>query len=86
MLRWAMGFNLYANGTVDKANYVGTGVPSGLNVADTPSYTQGLALTYQDHGFDLGVIEKRVGDYYDDNGSLSQPGVRCPLQQREPAS
>lgn len=63
------GLNLYANGTVGKASYVGTGVPSGLNVADTPSYTQGLALTYQDHGFDFGVIEKRVGDYYDDNGS-----------------
>jgi iron complex outermembrane receptor protein len=63
------GLNLYANGTVGKAQYVGTGVPSGLNVADTPSYTQGLALTYQAHGLDLGVIEKRVGGYYDDNGS-----------------
>ncbi|RXS93511.1 TonB-dependent receptor [Silvibacterium dinghuense] len=63
------GFNLYANGTVGKATYTGTGVPSGLNVTDTPSYTQGLGLTYQGHGMDLGVIEKRVGDYYDDNGS-----------------
>jgi iron complex outermembrane receptor protein len=63
------GINLYANGTVGKANYVGTGVPSGINVADSPSYTQGLAVTYQAHGLDLGVIEKRVGDYYDDNGS-----------------
>jgi iron complex outermembrane receptor protein len=63
------GLNLYANGTVGKAQYVGTGVPSGLNVADTPSYTQALALTYQKHGLDLGVIEKRVGSYYDDNGS-----------------
>jgi iron complex outermembrane recepter protein len=64
------GVNLYANGTVGKANYVGTGVPSGINVADTPSYTQGLAMTYQAHGLDLGVIEKRVGAYYDDNGSF----------------
>jgi iron complex outermembrane recepter protein len=63
------GFNVYANGTVGKATYRGTGVPSGLNVADTPSYTQGLALTYQKHGMDLGVIEKRVGHYFDDNGS-----------------
>ncbi len=62
------GLNLYANGTVGKANYVGSGVPSGLNVADAPAYTQGLAMTYQAHGLDLGVIEKRVGDYYDDNG------------------
>ena len=63
------GFNLYANGTVGKAQYTGTGVPSGLNVTDTPSYTQGLGLTYQNRGMDLGVIEKRVGDYYDDNGA-----------------
>ncbi|HEY1984191.1 MAG TPA: TonB-dependent receptor [Terracidiphilus sp.] len=63
------GFNLYANGTVGKANYTGTGVPSGLNVTDTPSYTQALGLTYQSRGMDLGIIEKRVGDYYDDNGS-----------------
>jgi iron complex outermembrane recepter protein len=63
------GLHIYANGTVDKANYTGSGVPSGLNVADTPSYTQDLAMTYQAHGMDLGVIEKRVGAYYDDNGS-----------------
>jgi iron complex outermembrane recepter protein len=63
------GFNVYANGTVGSATYTGTGVPSGLYVADTPSYTQSLAVTYQEHGFDLGVIEKRVGDHYDDNGT-----------------
>ena len=63
------GFNLYANGTVGKSNYEGTGVPSGLNVADSPTYTQGLGVTYQAHGMDLGIIEKRVGDYYNDNGT-----------------
>jgi iron complex outermembrane receptor protein len=63
------GFNVYANGTVGKATYRGAGVPSGLNVTDTPSYTQDLAVTYQNHGMDLGIIEKRVGGYYDDNGS-----------------
>ncbi|WP_446745619.1 TonB-dependent receptor [Silvibacterium acidisoli] len=64
------GFHVYANGTVNKATYTGTGVPSNLYVADTPSYTQSLAVTYQDHGFDVGVIEKRVGDHYNDNGSF----------------
>jgi iron complex outermembrane recepter protein len=63
------GLNLYANGTVGKATYRGTGVPFGLNVTDTPSYTQDVAVTYQNHGMDLGVIEKRVGSYYDDNGT-----------------
>jgi iron complex outermembrane receptor protein len=63
------GFNVYANGTVGKATYRGSGVPSGLNVTDTPSFTQDLAVTYQHHAWDLGVIEKRIGHYYDDNGS-----------------
>jgi iron complex outermembrane receptor protein len=63
------GLNVYANGTVGKATYRGTGVPSGLNVTDTPSFTQDLAVTYQHHAWDLGVIEKRIGHYYDDNGS-----------------
>ena len=63
------GLNVYANGTVGKATYRGSGVPSGLNVTDTPSYTQDLAVTYQNRGMDLGIIEKRVGSYYDDNGS-----------------
>jgi iron complex outermembrane recepter protein len=64
------GFNVYANGTVGKATYTGAGVPSGLNVADTPGYTQSLAVTYQAHGWDLGLIEKRVGSHYDDNGTF----------------
>jgi iron complex outermembrane recepter protein len=72
------GLNLYANGTVGKANFTGTGVPSGLNVADTPGYTQGLGLTYQAHGLDLGVIEKRVGSYYDDNGTFHNQAYIAP--------
>jgi iron complex outermembrane receptor protein len=63
------GINLYANGTAGKATYTGTGIPSDLYVADAPLYTQALALTYQAHGLDLGVIEKRVGDHYNDAGA-----------------
>jgi iron complex outermembrane recepter protein len=72
------GFNVYANGTVGKATYTGAGVPSGLNVADTPAYTQGLGVTYQAHGMDLGVIEKRVGDYYNDNGTYHNQAYVAP--------
>lgn len=72
------GLHLYANGTVGKANYVGSGVPSGIYVADSPSYTQNLALTYQAHGYDLGIIEKRVGDYYDDNGAYHNQAYVAP--------
>lgn len=64
-----LGFNVYANGTINKATYTGSGVPSNLYVADTPTYTQALGLTYQAHGFDLGILEKRVGDHYNDNGT-----------------
>ena len=53
--------------------------PPGLNVADTPAYTQGLGLTYQAHGMDLGVIEKRVGSYYDDNGSFHNQAYVAPF-------
>jgi iron complex outermembrane receptor protein len=73
------GLHLYANGTVEKANYTGTGVPSGLNVADTPSYTQDLALTYQAHALDLGVVEKRVGTYTNDNGTYHNQSYVAPF-------
>lgn len=73
------GLHLYANGTAGKATYVGSGVPSGINVADAPSYTQGLAMTYGGHGLDLGIIEKRVGDYYDDNGSYHNQAYVTPF-------
>jgi iron complex outermembrane receptor protein len=63
------GFNAYVNGTVGRATYTGTGIPSGLYVADAPLYTQAIALTYQAHGFDLGAIENRIGDHYDDAGA-----------------
>lgn len=73
------GFNVYANGTVNKATYTGSGVPSDLYVADSPTYTQALALTYQAHGLDLGVIEKRVGDHYNDNGSYHNQVYDAPF-------
>jgi iron complex outermembrane recepter protein len=73
------GFNVYANGTVGNATYTGTGVPSDLYVADTPTYTQSLGLTYQAHGLDLGVIEKRVGDHYNDNGSFHNQVYDAPF-------
>ncbi len=73
------GFNVYANGTVGKATYTGTGVPSNLYVADTPAYTESIATTYQAHGLDLGLVEKRVGDHYDDNGSFHNQVYNAPF-------
>jgi iron complex outermembrane receptor protein len=56
-----------------------SGVPSDMYVADTPAYTQSLALTYQAHGFDLGAVEKRVRDHYNDNGSFHNQVYDAPL-------
>jgi iron complex outermembrane receptor protein len=37
-----------------------------------------LGLTYQSRGMDLGIVEKRVGDYYDDNGSYHNQAYVAP--------
>jgi iron complex outermembrane receptor protein len=73
------GFNVYANGTVGKATYVGAGVPSNQYVADTPAYTQSLGVTYQAHQLDLGVIEQRIGDHYNDNGTYHNQAYVAPF-------
>jgi len=62
------GLSLYANGTVDRATYTGTGVPAKLWVTNTPSNTQGYGLTYQAKDLDLGIFDKRIGPQWNDNG------------------
>ncbi len=85
----APGLNLYLNATADNATYAGsvnanttaTGVdspyyqkvPAGLWVAQTPTDTEMEGLTYQKHGFDLGVFNKRVGEQRVDSKSLTLP-------------
>jgi iron complex outermembrane receptor protein len=61
------GLSVYANGSVGKAQYTGSGVPSGLWVANTPAYTQGSGLTYQQRNLDLGIFQKAVGPMWGDN-------------------
>lgn len=63
------GLSVYANGSVGQAQYTGTGVPSGLWVANTPSYTEGLGLTYQQRNIDLGIFQKKIGPMWNDNKS-----------------
>jgi len=63
----AHGLSFYANGTVGQDQYTGTGVPSGLSVANAPAYTQGTGLTYQQRNLDLGIFQKRVGPMWNDN-------------------
>lgn len=85
------GLNLYLNGTVDNAYYEGKlnanttstaltapifeNAPGGLWVAQTPTDTETEGLTYEKHGFNLGMFNKRVGDERIDNGQYHNQGI-----------
>jgi iron complex outermembrane receptor protein len=85
------GLNLYLNGSAGNAFYqgkfnVGTlaapyyeQAPSGLWVAQTPSDTEMEGLTYQKHGFDLGIFNKRVGEERVDNGTYHNQAIIAPF-------
>ena len=80
------GLNLYVNATAGNAFYAGSlnagsltapysqKAPSGLWVAQTPTDTEEQGLTYQKHGFDLGIFNKRVGEQRVDSGSYTDVG------------
>jgi len=85
------GLNLYLNASAGNAYYhgrmnVGTlaspfyeTAPSGLWVAQTPSDTEMQGLTYTNHGFDLGVFNKRVGEERLDNGTYHNQAIVAPF-------
>lgn len=69
----AHGLSFYANGTVGTAKYVSNGFANkGLWVADAPSNTEALGLTYQQKYLDFGIFNKRVGPMWNDNGNYNQ--------------
>ena len=61
------GFSLYLNGTYGSAKY-----DTGMWVAGAPADTETLGLNYQRSGWDVGLMAKRVGKLYADNGSTHQ--------------
>jgi iron complex outermembrane receptor protein len=67
------GLSLYGNVSVGSAKYqTGANFPNGGEwVANTPSNIEDLDLLYQHRNWDVGVVYKRVGQYYNDNGSLN---------------
>ena len=67
------GLSLYGNVSVGSAKYqTGANYPNGGEwVANTPSNIEGLSLLWQHSNWDVGLTYKRVGQYYNDNGSLS---------------
>jgi iron complex outermembrane receptor protein len=88
------GLNLYLNGSASNAYYHGTTnvnasnplavpiyetAPSGLWVQQTPSDTEMEGLTYQKHGFDLGIFNKRVGEERLDNGAYHNQAIVQPF-------
>jgi iron complex outermembrane receptor protein len=62
------GFNVYMNGTLGSAKYAATG----LWVANAPSNTETIGLTYQFRNWDAGFFNKRIGPMYNDNGAVNQ--------------
>jgi iron complex outermembrane receptor protein len=77
------GVSLYGNFTAGSAKYqTGPNYPNGgLWVANTPSNTEGVSLLWQHRNFDMGLVWKRVGQYYQDNGSLNYKinGITIPF-------
>ena len=67
------GLSVYANLTAGSAKYqTGANYPNGGRwVANTPSNVEGVNLLWQHRNFDMGLTWKRVGQYYNDNGSLN---------------
>jgi len=68
------GLSLYLNGTMGSAKYQGGAkyANGGLWIANTPSNTEAVGLTYQVKNWDLGMFNKRVGRMFNDNGSNNQ--------------
>jgi iron complex outermembrane receptor protein len=53
--------------------------PSGLWVQNTPSDTESEGVTYQSHGWDAGLFNKRVGTMYEDNGQYHNQAAIDPF-------
>ncbi|WP_420239741.1 TonB-dependent receptor [Telmatobacter bradus] len=77
------GLSFAFNGTLGQAKYESTngliengktlyGASSSVWVANAPHDTESLGMTYQRHGFDVGMFNKRIGTRYDDDGSYHQ--------------
>jgi iron complex outermembrane receptor protein len=67
------GLSLYVNGSLGSAKYqTGANIPNGgLWVANTPKNVETVALLWQHKNWDVGLVDKRVGTLYNDNGTLN---------------
>jgi len=67
------GFSIYGNVSFGSAKYQpGLNYPNGgLWVANTPRNIEGLSVLWDHRAWDIGLTYKRVGQFYNDNGSLT---------------
>jgi iron complex outermembrane receptor protein len=67
------GFNLYLNGSLGSAKYQsGPFYPNGGEwVQDAPKNVETIGGFYQHRNWDIGILHKRVGTFYNDNGTLA---------------
>jgi iron complex outermembrane receptor protein len=67
------GLSLYANGSMGSAKYqTGPNYPNGgLWVANTPRNVETVSLLWHLKDWSAGLVDKRVGSLYNDNGSLN---------------
>ena len=67
------GLSLYGNVSFGSAKYQkGPNYPNGGEwVANTPSNIEGVDFLWQHGNWDIGLTYKRIGQYYNDNGSLT---------------
>ncbi len=77
------GFTLYLNASLGSAKYQeGGGWPNGgLWEADSPKNIETISLLYRHTNWDFGLVDKRVGTMYNDNGTLTEMvgGVPIPV-------
>ena len=79
-IRW--GLSIYRKRSFGQAKY--KSIPSyadgGRWVANTPDNVEGVSLLYQHQNWDVGLTYKRVGQYYNDNGTINQAIVINPWE------
>ena len=69
------GVRLYLNATAGSAKYVTTG----LWVANAPQDTETVGLSYDRGSWDVAVYNKRIGQMFNDNGSINQAVAIAPF-------
>lgn len=76
------GLSIYANASFGSAKYQeGKSYPNGGEwVANTPRNIEGISVLWQYKNWDIGITYKRVGQYYNDNGTLNYliNGIKLP--------